>query len=134
MREVFERILATENVTVQMAVDGKDALQKTLAWKPDLILLDVNMPNLNGLTFCKALRAGIETQNIPIIIVTGQTSHGRIEECMEAGADDCLGKPFKVEELLIRVHALFRTAHISDHMERIQQYIATVREMRAGTI
>ena len=58
MREVFERILATENVTVYTAVDGKDALQKTLSLKPDLILLDVNMPNLNGLTFCKAIRAG----------------------------------------------------------------------------
>ena len=134
MREVFESILASENLTVHMAVDGKDALQKTLALKPDLILLDVNMPNINGLTFCKAIRAGTETQNIPIIIVTGQTSHGRIEECMEAGADDCLGKPFKVEELLIRIHALFRTAHISDHMERIQQYIATVREIRAHKI
>ena len=92
------------------------------------------MPNLNGLTFCKAIRAGTDTQNIAIIIVTGQTSRGRLEECMEAGADDFLGKPFKVEELLIRIHALFRTAHISNHMERLPQYIAMVREMRAGAI
>jgi DNA-binding response OmpR family regulator len=134
MREVFERILATENVTVYTAVDGKDALQKTLSLKPDLILLDVYMPNLNGLTLCKAIRAGTETQNIPIIIVTGHTSHGRLEECMAAGADDFLGKPFKIEELLIRVHALFRTAHITNHMERLQQYITTVREMRAHAI
>ncbi|HUJ11003.1 MAG TPA: response regulator [Verrucomicrobiae bacterium] len=134
MREVFERILATENVTVYTAVDGKDALQKTLSLKPDLILLDVNMPNLNGLTFCKAIRAGTDTQNIPIIIITGHTSRGRLEECMAAGADDYLGKPFKIEELLIRVHALFRTAHIPDHMERLQQYITTVREMRAHAI
>ena len=131
MREVLERILATENLTVYMAVDGKDALSKTLSLKPDLILLDVNMPNLNGLTFCKAIRAGKDTQNIPIIIVTGQTARGRLEECMAAGADDYLGKPFKIEELLIRVHALFRTAHIPNHMERLQQYITTVREMRA---
>ena len=134
MREVLERILATENLTVYMAVDGKDALSKTLSLKPDLILLDVNMPNLNGLTFCKAIRAGKDTQNIPIIIVTGQTAHGRLEECMAAGADDYLGKPFKIEELLIRVHALFRTAHIPNHMERLQQYITTVREMRAHAI
>jgi len=53
---------------------------------------------------------------------------------MAAGADDYLGKPFKIEELLIRIHALFRTAHIPDHMERLQQYITTVREMRAHAI
>jgi len=134
MREVLERILATENVTVSMAVDGKDALQKTLSLKPDLILLDVNMPHLNGLTFCKAIRTSTETENIPIIIITGQTSHGRLEECMAAGADDYLGKPFKIEELLIRIHALFRTAHICNHMERLKQYITTVREMRAHAI
>lgn len=134
MREVFERILATENMTAYTAVDGKDAIQKTLALKPDLILLDINMPNLDGLTFCKAIRAGKETHNIPVIIVTGHTTRGRIEECMEAGADDYLAKPFKVEELVIRMHAMFRTADIPNHMERLHKYIATVREMRAHAI
>ena len=70
MREVLESILVTENVEVCTAVDGKDAVQKTLALKPDLILLDIGMPKLNGLTFCKAIRAGAETRSIPVIIVT----------------------------------------------------------------
>jgi DNA-binding response OmpR family regulator len=130
MREVLESILVLENTLVYTAVDGKDAVQKTLALMPDLILLDINMPKLNGLTFCKAIRAGKETRNIPVIIITFLTAAGRLEECMEAGADDFLGKPFAVEELLIRVRAMFKTAHVSDHVERLNQYILAVRDMR----
>ena len=130
MREVLESILALESVMVYTAVDGKDAVQKTLALMPDLILLDVNMPKLNGLTFCKAIRAGKETRNIPIIIITSLTAPGRLEACMEAGADDFLGKPFAMMELLIRVRAMFKTAHVTDHVERLNQYILAVRDMR----
>ncbi len=130
MREVLESILVLENTLVYTAVDGKDAVQKTLALMPDLILLDVNMPKLNGLTFCKAIRAGKETRNIPVIIITSLTAPGRLEECMEAGADDFLGKPFAVAELLIRVRAMFKTAHVADHVERLNQYILAVRDMR----
>ena len=134
MRDVLERILMTENLTVYTATDGKDALHKTLSLKPDLILLDINMPNLDGLTLCKAIRAGKDTHHIPVIIVTGHTTRGRLEQCMEAGADDYLAKPFKVEELVMRVHAMFRTAHIPNHIERLNQYILAVREMRAHAI
>lgn len=130
MREVLESILVLENTLVYTAVDGKDAVQKTLTLMPDLILLDVNMPKLNGLTFCKAIRAGKETRNIPIIVITSLTAAGRLEECMEAGADDFLGKPFAMMELLIRVRAMFKTAHVTDHVERLNQYILAVRDMR----
>ncbi len=130
MREVLESILVTENVEVCTAVDGKDAVQKTLALKPDLILLDISMPKLNGLTFCKAIRAGAQTRNTPVIIVTSLTATGRLEECMEAGADDFIGKPFQVGELLIRVRAMLKTADVSDHVERLNQYILAVRDLR----
>jgi len=134
MREVLESILVLENAVVYTAVDGKDAVQKTLALMPDLILLDIGMPKLSGLTFCKAIRAGKETRNIPIIVVTSLTAAGRLEECMEAGADDFLGKPFAMEELLIRVRAMFKTAHVPDHVERLNQYIVAVRDMRERAI
>ena len=134
MRDVLERVLETENLTVHTANDGKDALQKTVALKPDLILLDINMPNVDGLTLCRVIRSDKDTQNIPIIIVTGHSTRGRLEQCMEAGADDYLAKPFKIEDLVMRVHAIFRTAHIPNHMERLNKYILTVREMRAHAI
>lgn len=130
MREVLESILVLENTLVYTAVDGKDAVQKTLSLMPDLILLDINMPKLNGLTFCKAIRAGKETRRIPVIVITSLTATGRLEECMEAGADDFLGKPFAMEELLIRVRAMFKTIHVTDHVERLNQYILAVRDLR----
>lgn len=130
MREVLETILATEGAEVCSAIDGKDAIERTLALKPDLILLDIGMPKLNGLTFCRAIRAGADTRNIPVIVVTSLTAKGRLEECMEAGADDFLGKPFRVEELLMRVRAMFKTAHVSNHVERLHQYILALRQMR----
>ena len=130
MREVLESILVTENVEVCTAVDGKDAVQKTLALKPDLVLLDIGMPKLNGLTFCKAIRACAATRNTPIIIVTSLTAAGRLEECMEAGADDFVGKPFQIEDLLIRVRAMLKTVDVSDHVERLNQYILAVRDLR----
>jgi DNA-binding response OmpR family regulator len=130
MREVLESILVLENAMVYTAVDGKDAVQKTLELMPDLILLDVSMPKLNGLTFCKAIRAGKDTKNIPIIMITSLTAPGRLEECMEAGADDFVGKPFAMSELLIRVRAMFKTAHVGNHVERMTQYILAVRDLR----
>ena len=130
MLEVLKSILAIERVEVYAATDGKEALQKTLSWNPDLILLDIGLPKLNGLTLCKAIRAGKETRNIPIIIVTSFTAPGRLEECMEAGADDFVGKPFRMEDLLVRVRAMFKTAHVTDHVERLNQYILAVRDLR----
>ena len=129
MREVLESILVTETVEVCSAVDGKDAVQKVLTRNPDLILLDIGMPKLNGLTFCKAVRAGTQTRNIPIIIVTSLTARGRLEECMEAGADDFVGKPFQIEDLLIRVRTMLKTADVSDRVERINQYILAVHDL-----
>ena len=130
MREVLESILVTEKVEVCTAVDGKEAVQRALAVMPDLILLDINMPKLNGLTFCKAIRAGPQTRKIPIIIVTSLTAKGRLEECMNAGADDFVGKPFQIEDLLIRVRAMLKTADVSDHVERLNEYIIAVHDMR----
>jgi DNA-binding response OmpR family regulator len=130
MLEVLKSILAIEHVEIHEATDGKDALQKTLALNPDLILLDIGLPKLNGLTLCKAIRAGKDTRNIPIIIVTSFTAPGRLEQCMEAGADDFVGKPFRMEDLLIRVRAMFKTAHVTNHVERLNQYILAVRDLR----
>jgi DNA-binding response OmpR family regulator len=63
-------------------------------------------------------------------MITGITATGCVEECIVAGADDFVVKPFQANELLIRVRAMFKTAHIWDRVERLQQYILAVHEMR----
>ena len=130
MRELLERVLAPEGYAILHASDGKEALNQTLSHRPDLILLDVRMPKLDGVTLCKALRVYKETCTIPIIIITAFGSHERLEEGMAAGADDFIAKPFDPLELKIRVRAMLKLKHVHDEVARLQQYIVSLREAR----
>jgi DNA-binding response OmpR family regulator len=130
MRELLQSILATEGVEVFTAIDGEDGIQKAIEFKPDLILLDIAMPNVDGLTFCMAIQTISNAQKIPIIIITGQANRNRVPACLKAGADDFLAKPLQIDELLACVGAMFKTSHISDPVDRLHQYILTVRDLR----
>jgi two-component system alkaline phosphatase synthesis response regulator PhoP len=120
----------TEGVEVFTAVDGEDGIQKAFEIKPDLILLDIGMPHVDGVTFCMAIQTIADAQKIPIIIITGQTDRKRVQACMKAGAEDFLAKPLQIEELLACVGAMFQTSPISDPVERLHEYILTVRDLR----
>ena len=130
MRELLQDALSREGYELLIATDGKDALDQVLRQLPDLILMDVRMPRLDGVTLCKALRAHKQTHSIPIIILTTLNSHKQLEACMAAGADDFIAKPFDVVELRIRVGAMLRLKHVNDEVERLQKYILTLREHR----
>lgn len=134
IRELLEQVLTAEGYTVILATDGKDTLQQVLANKPDLILLDVRMPKLDGITLCKALRVHEETKQIPIIMLTGFDTRESLEQSMAAGADDFVAKPFELPELKIRVRAMLRLKHVSDEVERLQAYIVSIREARGQAI
>jgi DNA-binding response OmpR family regulator len=131
MRELLEQVLAAEGYTVIVAADGKHALQQTLTHKPDLILLDVRMPKLHGITLCKALRVYKETKNTPIIMLTAFNTREYLEQSIAAGADDFLAKPFELAELKIRVRSMLKLKSVSDEVERLQQYIVSIREARS---
>ena len=134
MRELLQSILATEGVEVFTAIDGEDGIQKAFELKPDLILLDVGMPNVDGLTFCNVIQTISDTQKIPIIIITGQTNRNRVPACLKAGADDFLAKPLQIDELLACVGAMFKTSHISDPADRLRQYMLTIRDLRDRSV
>ena len=98
--------LEREGYRVIEAADGKTGLELTFSEKPDLIVLDVDMPALNGLDVCKELRRlYVET---PILMLTGRGLLNDKINGFNAGADDYLGKPFEPREFLARVHALVR--------------------------
>lgn len=104
---LIESILTTEGYTVATAYDGKTGLEKAKEEKPDLIILDVSMPHMDGFTLCRYLREDIETRFIPLIMLTGLHTQpiDRITG-LKIGADDYLVKPFEAEELKRRIERL----------------------------
>jgi DNA-binding response OmpR family regulator len=106
MRTALHDVLAGEKYRVLTAADGEAGLRRALAEKPDLILLDIMMPKLDGFALCAELRR--HSNSVPILMLTAK---GQVEDRvtgLDAGADDYLVKPFSTEELLARVRALLR--------------------------
>jgi two-component system cell cycle response regulator len=133
IRELLEQVLIADGFEVVLATDGKDALQQILACNPDVILLDIRMPKLDGVTLCKALRVYKETEHTPIIMLTAYNTREHLEQSMAAGADDFLAKPFEVTELRIRVRAMLKLKHVTNELERLQQYIQSIQQLREKT-
>jgi two-component system, OmpR family, alkaline phosphatase synthesis response regulator PhoP len=89
--------------TVITAFDGKEGLEKVRAEKPNLVILDVMMPYMDGFEVLKALRREPETENLPVVILTGKTADKDVFEGYHWGADMYLKKPFNPEELVTYV-------------------------------
>lgn len=92
-----------------LAKDGIEGYQKTLAELPDLVISDVNMPNMNGLTLTKKIKSTLETQEIPVILLTAKSTKAETVAGLDAGADDYVVKPFDSAELLMRVNAIIKS-------------------------
>ncbi|AJC56714.1 response regulator transcription factor [Streptomyces sp. 769] len=106
VREALQRSLAFEGYGTEAAVDGLDAVEKVAAYDPELIVLDVLMPRMDGLTAARRLRASGVT--VPILMLTARDTVGDRVTGLDAGADDYLVKPFELDELLARIRALLR--------------------------
>ncbi|MFI6053962.1 response regulator transcription factor [Streptomyces violascens] len=106
VREALQRSLAFEGYGTEVAVDGLDALAKAEACRPELIVLDIQMPRMDGLTAARRLRAAGSTT--PILMLTARDTVGDRVTGLDAGADDYLVKPFELDELFARIRALLR--------------------------
>lgn len=106
VRESLRRSLTFNGYTVDLAVDGLDALEKATGQRPDALVLDVMMPRLDGLEVCRRLRS--TGDDLPILVLTARDSVSERVAGLDAGADDYLPKPFALEELLARLRALLR--------------------------
>jgi two-component system KDP operon response regulator KdpE len=105
IRRVVRVILAGEGYEVVEARSGDAALLRFREFLPDLVLLDLNMPGMNGLETCRALR---ETSEVPIIFLTVRREEEQKVEALDAGADDYVTKPFGKRELVARIRAALR--------------------------
>jgi two-component system, OmpR family, response regulator MprA len=112
IRESLSRALTLEGYEVVQAHDGAVALQLIQERQPDVAVLDVMMPNLDGLTVCRVLRA--ERNRIPVLMLTARTETPDRVAGLDAGADDYLPKPSDLDELLARLRALLRRARPDD--------------------
>jgi len=112
--------LLDEGYQVDYALNGKEGLEKALKEKPDLILLDIMLPGMNGLEICKELRQ--QKLDIPILMLTAKGEEIDKVIGLELGADDYISKPFSLRELLARVKAHLRREHRgSEHVPSVIQ-------------
>ncbi len=133
IRELLHRVLTDDGYQVITAGDGHQALAIAAEQRPDLILLDIMMPGLNGMDTCRQLRAQPATRNIRTIILTAYDQRDRLEESIAAGADDFLGKPIDLTELRVRVRAMLRVKDMSDEVERLEAYIRSMQSLRGAS-
>jgi putative two-component system response regulator len=123
---LVERILTSEGYAVQQASDGAEAIRLVATSPPDLVLMDVMMPHVNGFEACRVLKQDAATRLIPIVLITAlQDSKDRIAG-IEAGADDFLTKPVNVHELRARVRSLLRIKRYTDDLDSAESVIKSL--------
>ncbi len=116
--ELIRYNLAKEGWEVTSVANGADALRRARESRPDIILLDIMIPQLNGWEVCRRLKQEPGTQAIPVIMVTGRVEEGDKVLGFEMGADDYVTKPFSPRELIARVRAVIRRGKAGDATER----------------
>ena len=106
MRRVSQRLLERRGLRVVTANDGIDALEKLEYETPDIVLLDIEMPRMDGYEFAKNLRSNPETAKVPVIMVTSRSGEKHRARAIELGVNDYLGKPYQEQEMLESVRVL----------------------------
>jgi two-component system KDP operon response regulator KdpE len=122
IRRVMRMTLTAAGYEIDDAKTGEEALEKVREFRPDLVLLDINMPGMDGLATCKALRADT---SIAIIMLTVRNSEADKVSALDAGADDFVTKPFSTPELLARIRAALRRVPLSQ---------SSAAKLRAGEL
>jgi putative two-component system response regulator len=125
-RALLARLLERAGYRSIAVADGRDALRAAIEESPDLVLLDIGLPGLNGLDVCRRLRADTRTVALPIILVTGQIASRDVVAGLDAGADDFVRKPYDEAELMARVRSVLRLARVTAEMVGAHGVIAAL--------
>lgn len=112
VRSTLDQLLRFEGYTVHLAADGQQALEMLAEIQPDLAVVDVVMPRMDGLSLCRLLRR--RGDRLPILVLTARQQIGDRVAGLDAGADDYLPKPFATDELLARLRALLRRSTLDE--------------------
>ena len=126
IRHLLSQFLTEEGYEVILASNGEAAIELAERENPQVILLDILMPGIDGIETCKRLKAGEKTRFIPIIMATALWD--RYMEAIEAGAEDVVTKPFNLTELSHRVKSILRVMYLTNELERAVAYIQQLGE------
>ena len=121
IRDLLYGFLRREGYKVDLASSGKQALELAGNNNPQVVLLDVRMPGIDGLETCRRLRAKKKTRYIPVIMISGFGANNI--DADEVGADDFMDKPFNLNELGMRLKSAIRIGHLTDRAERVFTYL-----------
>jgi len=125
-RKLVASILTRDGYLLEFADDGRAALDRVARDQPDLVLMDVMMPHVNGFDACQALKRNPATRLVPVVLVTAlQNSEDRIRG-LDAGADDFISKPFNAHELRARVRSLIRIKRYTDDLDTAESVIVSL--------
>jgi len=116
--ELIRYHLSKDGYEIQLAFDGAGVFNHVREFRPDAVLLDLMIPQLNGWEVCRRLKQDPETRMIPVIMVTGRAEEGDKILGFELGADDYITKPFSPRELLVRVRAVIRRGQLGRSEEK----------------
>lgn len=124
--ELLGEVLQETGFEVAISTDGRRTFQELARIQPDLVLLDVQMPGVNGFEVCRQLKESADTRLIPVVLVTGLSDTQDRVRGLEAGADDFLSKPVDRSELLARVRSLIGLKVFTDELERAENVLFTL--------
>jgi putative two-component system response regulator len=125
-RALLERLLEREGYRTTSVADGEAALLAVDEHAPDLVLLDIGLPRLDGYEVTRRMRAHVRTLTVPIILLTGRSSLDDVVEGLDAGADDFLSKPFRQPELLARIRSALRLRQTMVRMDAAHAAVAAL--------
>lgn len=124
--EILSRLLTRQGYTVSSAPNGLAGLEAVGSEGPDVILLDVSMPGMNGLEVCRRLKSDISTRFTPVVLVTGERDPHLLTEAANAGADNVIAKPVVADELVARVRSLVKLKRDTDNLESVEVVMTTL--------
>ncbi|HEX3867708.1 MAG TPA: HD domain-containing phosphohydrolase [Gemmatimonadaceae bacterium] len=123
---MLTRLLCSEGYTVETAADGQEALDVIAKRPPDVLLLDVMLPTIDGFEVCRRVKADPATRLTPVVFLTGLDAGEHRIAGINVGADDFLSKPFNTEELRARVRSLVQLKHFTDELESAESVILSL--------
>ena len=120
---ILEPILISKGFSVAVARDGLEGYEKIKLLSPDLLLLDVNMPRMDGIELCRLIKNNDALRLTPVVMLTALTDLEKKLEALEAGADDFVNKPYSTVELITRIRSLLKVKYLNEQLDSAESVL-----------